>query len=86
MGLFNDDRLEEIYYEGLTYGVSQADCLRIRRKILILMAMPHRISLPVVGQIFALSEGREAVQVTADWAISFAWSEGVGAQAMQLEP
>jgi hypothetical protein len=86
MGWFNDDRLKEIYYEGATYGVSAEDCFLIRRKLLILMAVRSRISLPMVGKSCLMLGGRQAVQVTPDWSISFAWFEDVGALAMQLEP
>lgn len=86
MGWFNDERLEEIYYHGATYGVSPEDCFLIRRKLLILMSARSSIALSIVGRVFPMPGGRRAVQVTPDWAISFAWFEEVGALTMQLEP
>lgn len=86
MGRFDDDRLEEIYYHGATYGVSPDDCFLIRRRLVILMAVPGRKTLEIAGRIFGLPEGRLAVQVTPNWSISFDLFEGVGAFVMRLEP
>jgi hypothetical protein len=86
MGRFDDDRLEEIYQHGATYGVSPDECFLIRRKLIILMAARSRITLSVIGRPFAMPEGRLAVPVTPDWAISFDWFEEVGVFAMRLEP
>ena len=50
MGRFDDERLEEIYYYGTTYGVSPDDCFLIRRKLLILMSARSWIALSIVGR------------------------------------
>lgn len=86
MGRFDDERLEEIYYFGATYGVSREDCSLIRRSLSILRATTEGRTLPVAGRPFSLPDGRAAVQVTPDWAISFDWFEEVGAFVMRLEP
>jgi hypothetical protein len=86
MGWFDDERLEDIYNHGDTYGVSPEDCFLIRRKLVILKAIASGATLGVVGTIFSFPGGRRGVRVTPDWSISFTWFEGVGAFAMRLEP
>ena len=85
MAWFDDKKLRDIHESGVARGVSSEDGSVIRRKLAILVATRSRKSHWLAGQPFSLSDGRSAVQVTKDWAISFDWIEDVGPFAMRLE-
>jgi plasmid maintenance system killer protein len=83
---FNDQRLLEIFLYGRTAGVPARDCAVIRRKLRLLLATSRWTGIDIVGDAFALQNGRIAMMPTVNWGISFLWSEGDGAFEMQLEP
>jgi hypothetical protein len=85
MAWFEDERLKRIYEEGIAEGVPSEDCFLIRRSTDLLLRMRGRISFWVAGKPFTLPNGRSAVRITPQWAISFEWFEGVGPLRMRLE-
>lgn len=85
MAWFNDKKLRDIYELGVAQGVSSESCFAIRRKLAILMATRSSKSHWLAGRPFSFPDGRRAVQVAPDWAISFDWIEDVGPFAMRLE-
>ena len=85
MGRFKDQRLLEIYLYGNTAGVPAEDCTTIRGELVTLLAVSGWTGVEIVGDVFAL-DGRLAIMLTPDWAVSFEWWEGEGAFEMGLEP
>ncbi len=85
MAWFEDQRLKHIYEKGIADGVPSEDCFLIRRSVWLLLRMRSRISHWVAGKPFTMPDGRPAVRVTPDWAISFDWVEEVGPFKMRLE-
>ena len=86
MGRFNDQRLLEIYLYGHTAGVPAHDCAVLRRKLKLLLSTARWTGIGLIGDVFALENGRLAMMPTQNWGISFLWWEGDGAFQMQLEP
>jgi hypothetical protein len=85
MAWFEDTRLKHIYEEGIAIGVPSEDCAVIRRKLVLLLATRSRISHGIVGKPFTTPEGRLAIRIMPDRAISFDWIEGIGPFRMRLE-
>ncbi len=85
MNRFKDQRLLEIYLYGRTAQVDPQDCAMIRRELVTLLAVSGWTGVALVGDVFPL-DGRLAVMLTPDWAVSFEWWEGDGVFEMALEP
>jgi hypothetical protein len=85
MAWFEDKRLKRIYEEGIADGVPSEDCFLIRRCVGLLLRMRSRIAHGVAGRPFVTTEGRSAVRLSPQWAISFDWIEDVGPFDMRLE-
>jgi hypothetical protein len=85
MGRFRDQRLLEIYLYGRTAGVPAEDCATIRGELVTLLAVSGWTGIEIVSDVFPVN-GRLAIMVAPDWAISFEWWEGDGALELGLEP
>jgi len=85
MGRFGDQRLLEIYLYGHTADVPPEASVTIRGELVTLLAVSGWTGMELVGDVFSLN-GRLAIMLTPDWAISFEWWEGDGAFEMALEP
>ena len=85
MRRFKDQRLLEIYLYGHTADVRPEDCATIRGELVTLLAISGWTGVEIVGDVFPLN-GRLAIMLTPDWAISFEWWEGDGAFEIGLEP
>lgn len=85
MHRFRDQRLLEIYLYGHTADVPAEDCATIHRELVTLLAASSWTDAELVGDVFPLN-GRLAIMLTPDWAISFEWWDGEGAFEMGLEP
>lgn len=85
MAWFEDKRLKHIYEDGIAIGIPSEDCAAIRRSVQLLLRMRSHTSHWVAGKPFVTAEGRKAVRVTSDHAISFDWIEDIGPFRMRLE-